>query len=60
MVSFRTPQNITIKETSVPKQVSAETTSGKGVTVQLPLESLFLLLKQEYTRSVQKVSSRVI
>lgn len=48
MVRFRTSQNVAIKETPVLKQVSAETTSGKGVTVQLLLESLFLLLEQEY------------
>lgn len=48
MVSFRTSQNVTIKETSVLKQVSTETTGGKGVTVQLSLESLFLFLEQKY------------
>lgn len=32
MVSCRISQNVTIKETPVLKQVSVETTSGKGVT----------------------------
>lgn len=43
MVSSRTSQNVTIEETPVLLQVGAETTSGKGVTVQLPLKFLFLL-----------------
>lgn len=43
MVSSRTSQNVTIEETPVLLQLDAETTSGKGVTVQLPFEFLFLL-----------------
>lgn len=36
--SLRTSQNVTIEETPVLLQIDAKTTSGKGVTVQLPFD----------------------
>lgn len=48
VVSAKASQNVKIKKTPVLQPVYTETTNGGQVTVQLPLESLFLLLGQKY------------
>lgn len=51
LVSSRTSQNVTIKETPVLKQFATETTSAKGVTVQFPLYLSFCVWSKNICQS---------